>query len=285
LAQEDPLKLTDETDLLYRGSRDQCANFVLLTDALNFCFWSDEPWEVEYRGRTWKRTFAMMAGVLRAIEDDPSWLTADRWARAGLSDIDSVFGGLGSIPRPESRVKVLQETGQILGDRFGGQFSNAPVLVDYQANRLAHLLADEFPSFRDVAYYKGQPVAFLKRAQICAADLHRVWTANGYPGLRDLEHLTVFADYRLPQLFRHEGLLRFSPELAGRIDRGELVAAGTQEEIEIRAATVCLGQLLNEHLRRLGRPADPWQLDYGLWQRAREPGVRVPHHRTITDFY
>ena len=281
-----PFEQPDEDpDLLFRGPPDQGANYVLLIDALNFCFWSDVPWEIVYQGRTWTRTLAMMAGVRRSVENDASWLTADRWAAATRADVNEMFAGRGSIPLPDRRVDILVETGTILRDRFGGQFEEVVNLAQRRANRLAYLLSDCFPSFRDVAVYDGKPVAFLKRAQICAADLHRVWAANGHQGLRDLDRLTVFADYRLPQLFRHEGMLHLARNLGERVDRGDIIEAGSQEEIEIRAATVVVGQLLCDELRALGRTVAPWKLDYDLWLRARSPKVTVPHHRAITHFY
>ena len=274
-----------DPDLALRGTPEECANHALLTDCLNFCFWAEEPWEVDYRGRTWTRTPAMLASVRRAIEQDPAWLTARRWATVGRSEVEAVFRGRGVIPLIEQRVRILAETGTVLEREYGGQFANAVEEADGQADGLAELLAERFPSFRDVAKYDGREVAFLKRAQICAADLHRGWTANGYAGLAGMDQLTVFADYRLPQLFRHESLLLLAPALAGRIDRQENIAAGSPEEVELRAATVQIGQMLADELTALGQAIAPWQLDYDLWLRARRPEVTVPHHRTITWYY
>ena len=77
----------EDDALLFQGPRESCANFCLLCDALNFCFWSDQGWELEFAGKLWTRTHAMIAGVLRAIDQDPSWLTADRWRDATMSDV------------------------------------------------------------------------------------------------------------------------------------------------------------------------------------------------------
>jgi len=267
------------------GSRSATANFVLVTDALNFCFWSDAPWEVAYRGQTWTRTFAMVAGMLRAVERDPAWLTAQRWAAADDADIVGLFAGVGGIPLPGRRREILNETGAILQQRYAGEFARLVDAVGGDAGALALRLAEEFPSFHDVAAHPAGRVAFLKRAQICAADLHSAWTRQGYAGLTNLDALTVFADYRLPQLFRHERMLRLDDDLATRIDRQVPIAAGSREEVELRAATVVIGQQLCDALRTLGAPAAPWQLDYELWRRARLPEVTVPHHRTVTCFY
>ena len=177
------------------------------------------------------------------------------------------------------RRDVLNQTGHCLMDGFGDGFTNAVEEAGGHARRLAHLLAERFPSFRDLASYEGQPVAFLKRAQICAADLHHLWSRCGFAGLTGMDELTVFADYRLPQYLRHAGIIRVRPELAERIDQRRELPAGSPEEVELRAATIVAGEVLRQALD--GRvPA--WHLDFVLWQRSHEPGVNIEHHRTRT---
>ena len=68
-----------------------------------------------------------------------------------------------------------------------------------------------------------------------------LYEAFGGGGMGDLyrtEELTVFADYKLPQVLRRLGVLRYAPHLAERIDRLKPLEAGSREEGEIRAATV-----------------------------------------------
>ncbi|MCP4593594.1 MAG: hypothetical protein GY842_22895 [bacterium] len=267
-------------ELRIRGTRPEQANFVLLADCLNFCFWSDQPWEINFAGQTWRRTFAMLAGLVRAIQADRSWLSAERWAAADVSELEAVFSGVGRIPLLERRVEVLRETGAVLLQRYAGDFANLVEQASTDAVAIADLLARDFPSFRDAAEYAGHPVAFLKRAQICAADLASQWAAEQQGTLEGLDRLTVFADYRLPQLFRHWKLLLLSDPLAERIAALEEIAAGSPEEIEVRAATICIG---DELASALDIPA--WRLDYYLWVRSHDAEVVVPHHRTRTIYY
>ena len=284
---DDP-RLAEAPDeaLGFDGTPEQCANFVLLMDALNFCFWSDEPWVVEHRGRQWTRTHAMVAGLLRAVESDRTWLEADRWDATRPADVEMLFAGVsGRIPLFSKRLDIIRETGAILRDRFDGSFLNAVEDACFDARRLALLLAEGFPSFRDVAEYGGRPVAFLKRAQICAADLHRLWFRHGMSRLTGLEALTLFADYRLPQILRHTGVFQLDPALAERIDREELIEAGSPEEVELRAATIQAGTRLVDALTQAGRPTPAWRLDYVLWLMSKEPDVSGPHHRTLTIYY
>ena len=272
-------------ELRFAGSRDDCANLTLLIDCLNFCFWSDEPWSVEFAGRTWTRTYAMYAGVLRAVAEDSSWLTPQRWAAANSRDVLHVFRGQGRIPLADKRVEVLNETGRCLLESFDGCFANAVEQADGRARRLAYLVADRFPSFRDAPTYQGRTVAILKRAQICAADLHHNWARCALPSLSGLDELTIFADYRLPQYLRHIGVMVLSPRLAERIDAEQLIEAESEEEIELRCATVAASDLLREELRRSGVTLPAWHLDYVLWERSHDPEINFPHHRTQTVYY
>ncbi len=275
----------EDNALLFRGTRAECANFCLLCDALNFCFWSDQGWELEYHGTLWTRTHAMIAGVLRAIECDRTWLDADRWRNASADDIATIFAGSGSIPLPDDRLRIMNETGAVLADRFGGQFIKVVEEADEDASRIVATLAEAFLSFRDVAVHMGDSVVFLKRAQICVADLHRTWVANGLTGIDGLSKLTVFADYRLPQLFRHVGAMVLDDQLAANVDAEREVVAGSIEEIELRAVTIWIADRLVQQIRRMGHRIDAWELDYTLWLKARSPEVCVPHHRTISIYY
>ncbi len=284
-------------ELQYTGPRDASANLILLLDCLNFCFWSElsstdlpaeppaEDWKVEYRNCTWQRTYAMYAAVLRAIEDDAAWLTPARWADVDSRDVANLFKGQGSIPQPQERQQVLNETGAILIEHFQGQFQNAVEQANHQAKALAYLLAERFPSFCDAPKYQGQTVAILKRAQICAADLHHCFVRQGYDQLKNLDELTVFADYRLPQYLRHVGIIKIEEGFARRIEAQEEIAASSEEEIELRCATIAASEQILKSLQEQGLSTPAWQLDFVLWERSHDQAITIPHHRTQSIYY
>ena len=95
---------------------------------------------------------------------------------------------------------------------------------------------------------------------------------------------TAFADYKLPQVLRHLGVLAYERTLAGRIDNQELIPQGSEEEIEIRAATVwacdfCAAQW--QHDQTVTAAA----IDLRLWLLGQESAHMQPYHRTRTIFY
>lgn len=267
------------------GSQTELANLVLLIDALNFCFWSGNPLRFEWRGRTYERFNAMFVSLMLAARCDPAWFHPEYWVRVPTDEIRAVLQGRHELLLMEERERIIRETGRILIERFDGWFMHAVESVGGRAWPLAVLLMTEFDSFRDVAGYRGKIVYFMKRAQITALDLSVAWQTHGHSPLAGLEELTAFADYRVPQALRRLGILKVSDDLAKRVEEEKELPEGGEEEVEIRAATICAVDDMVRARGRAGRPPAAWEIDWYLWELARGPDVTLKHHRTRTVFY
>ncbi len=274
---------------------ERTVNWLLLLDALNFCFWAEKGqarWQVEYHGETLGGYWAEAAALTRAVEEGyPVW---DARYLSDLSgeDLAHILRGITAnlpvvIPLFEERLANAREVGRVLLERYNGQFANAIKEAGGSAVRLALLLAEHFPSFRDIATYRLHEVRFLKRAQICVADVHGAFGGKRWGTFHDLERLTVFADYKLPQILRHSGVLEYHPSLARRIDAMELLAAGSDEEIEIRAATIWACELLRQEMEKQdGREAiTAAEIDARLWLLSQNIADMRPYHRVRTIYY
>ena len=102
----------------------------------------------------------------------------------------------------------------------------------------------------------------------------------------DLDRLTIFADNLVPHVLRLDGVLEYDPQLVARIEREELIPAGSPEELEIRACALHAVELLTEALRQGSEPVSAMQLDYVLWNRGQEAAYKArPRHRTRTVYY
>ena len=267
------------------GTPGQLANLVLLIDALNFCFWSDNPLKIEWRGVTYERFQAMLVSILLAVRHEPAWFDAQYWMEVPSEEIRQVLSGSGELLLLDERERIIRETGRVLLERFDGQFIHAIESVSSRAWPLAVLLMTEFDSFRDVGNYRGKIVYFMKRAQITALDVSVAWQHRDYPPLAGLEELTAFADYRVPQALRHLGILKFGDELAGRVEKEEEIAAGSEEEVEIRAMTVHAVDWMVTALAGQGKKTAAWEVDWYLWELSHAAEVTVGHHRTRTVYY
>jgi hypothetical protein len=144
--------------------------------------------------------------------------------------------------------------------------------------------------FRDTVVYKGALIHFYKRAQILIGD---IWAAYGRSldpndkySFHDLNELTMFADYRVPQILRHMGILQYSPALAAIVDSKQEVLFASDEETEIRAATIIAVELLQQELFRQGLGLLVIEVDWLLWQWGEKVKDDIePHHRTLTIYY
>ena len=206
------------------------------------------------------------------------------WTAAELAEIDraTLAPILGQDPEHELMAlyaRSLRDLGERVGDEYGGDFSAVTAAARGSAVRLA-LRLGEWPCFEDTSRYADLEIPFLKRAQIAAADLHRAGAAQ----FSDVDRLTMFADNLVPHVLRLDGVLRFSPGLVARIEREELIAHGSPEEIEIRACAVHAVELLVNSARPPGLTAS--ELDQALWQRGQQPHYKAsPRHRTRCTAY
>lgn len=69
-------------------------------------------------------------------------------------------------------------------------------------------------TFRDESVYKGKQVFLYKRSQILISDLYSALNELDEPiHLKNVDTLTMFADYRIPQVFRELEIFEYSDEL------------------------------------------------------------------------
>jgi len=300
---------TWDTRYHFFDGTERTVNWLLLLDALNFCFWAEKVqprWGIEYRGEMLNGYWAEAAALTRAVEEGYELWDARYLSEISSHDLATIFRGVASqgermgtsaknldsistpvqIPLFEQRLANAREVGRVLLERFDGQFAHVIEQAAGSAVRLALLLAEHFPSFHDVASFRRQEVRFFKRAQICAADLHAAFGGKQWGAFTDMDQLTIFADYKLPQLLRHFGVLEYHPTLAERIDRLELLEPGSEEEVQIRAVTIWACELLRQTMNASGRePVTAADIDQQLWLLSQDIVEMRPYHRTRTIYY
>lgn len=183
---------------------------------------------------------------------------------------------------------ALVELGGLVGERYGDSFYALLEDADGSADRIVGILG-ALPHFADEATHPGRSggdpltVAFYKRAQLAAADLDRALPGRVFD---DLAALTAFADNLVPHVLRLDGVLAYDPELLTMIDTGELLPAGGQAEVEIRANGVHAVELLRSALADQGVHVRSSDLDLVLWRRGGRPEAKaLPRHRTRSVFY
>ena len=120
------------------------------------------------------------------------------------STSSSLPSSLTTFPLLLERTRKIRELGHVLLRHFQGLASNLILESNHSAVELVRLITSYFPSFRDESLYRGELIFFYKRAQIFTGDVWAAYgkkTGNEHPfAFRDMNELTMFADYRVPQV-------------------------------------------------------------------------------------
>lgn len=256
----DPPALDPERHYL-EGPNEDVAAYLLTLGAVNF----GSGWFPTLRKRSGCSGYFTVASALAE-----RWRELGPWSNAELRALDApaVAAVLGQDPAHELmalHARALGDLGAWLGERSALQALSE---ARGSAERLAEMLAAGMPFFADTGFWK--------RAQIVPNDLALAGAAT----FHDLDRLTIFADNLVPHVLRVDGVLRYRPELAARIDAGELLAPGEQER-EIRACAVHACELLSARTGVPARVLDTW-----LWNRGQAREYKaLPRHRTRTVYY
>ncbi|XP_020822586.1 queuosine 5'-phosphate N-glycosylase/hydrolase [Phascolarctos cinereus] len=284
-----------------QAADEDAVNWVFVVDTLNFSFWSeqeDRKCAVKYKGKMYSGYWALCAAIHRALDEGIPLTRASYYATVTLDQLQHILRSDTDVPMPliEERHQILNETGKILLEKFGGSFLNCVRKSDKSAQKLLSLVVESFPSYRDVAVYQGKRISFYKRAQILVADTWCVLEGKGDGCFSDISSITMFADYRLPQVLAYLGAVRYSDELLKKLLKGEMFSSGDKQEVEIRGCSVWCVELIRDRLLKLVEEKgvkicieiNSILLDYYLWDYARdhrEDMKGIPFHRIRCIYY
>ncbi|KAI0077847.1 hypothetical protein K474DRAFT_1642650 [Panus rudis PR-1116 ss-1] len=313
-------------------------DWIFLISSLNFSFWSEKEGRPDRFGIYWRKGWnsntyvthtgywSLVAAIDRALEDgipfvEPSFYASEETCSVSL--VEHIFRPSPKcsekIPLLKERVKILRENGSILNKKYGGSFLN--FFEEFQrtykgrgtALQLVKAVTETFPSFRDESYCEGRKVYIWKRAQILVAEM---WAAF-YPPSSSMPHplfpagpqiyqLTMFADYRVPQILHHLRILTYPSSLVKALKSHTYFETGSREELSIRAASIVSVERVREEMLKLvaehgGRSSEEdissVLIDFYLWDLAKKletgeehiEGIEtdevLPAHRTRSIWY
>ncbi|KAI9323118.1 UPF0553 protein C9orf64-like protein [Dichotomocladium elegans] len=293
-------KTWNEHPLQPQQRDESTVDWIFLVDVLNFSFWSDlddgraphaDRYTVVFDDKPYTGYWSLCAAINRALANGIPITSPAYYAHASPEEFKSIFASATAEPIPmfDQRVSVIHEAGQILLDKFGGSFVNCIRQANSSASTLLRLLIDNFPSFRDIHIFKGREVYFLKRAQILIADLWACFDGQSYGQFHDIDNITMFADYRVPQALCHLGVLEYSSSLMDKLIKGEIIASGSRDEIEIRGNSIWVVELIIRQIKKIDpeQPINAILVDFYVWDTAKElqDQMAVPTHRTRSIYY
>ena len=268
-------------------------DLALTVNSMNFAFTDFESgvkYETDYKGKRYSDSEAMMANLHRAKAESIPFFTGEYLASLTKKDLQQVFSGTIEMPLLDERVRIFNEVGNVLVNRYAGAFHNfvrdcSPRFYA-NGNGILERLTAEFPRFQDVSNYRGSEIQIYKLAQLGIWGMHLSLMPRKAWALEDASMLTAFADYIVPVGLRVMGIFEYAPELEHQINSLIEVPRDSIAEIEIRASSLQAIALLTEQInaRRVGmEPLLMPQVDFRFWKTYH--ATHWPHHLTRTIMY
>lgn len=295
-------------------------NWIFVIDTLNFCFWTGgdkaDKWTVD------KQTgyFALCAAIKKARKGPVDITDPNIFASITLEELDKILTSDDSATKPPllaERVACLHEVGAKLLEKydgevltrcfqeidknlniFTGKFENVVKSANGSAKKLLEIIVEDFPCFRDEAFYKDQQVSLYKRAQILIGDIYAFTRGEGLGSFSDLnETITMFADYRVPQVLVHFGALKYKEQLLNDLESDKMLQNGEPKEVEIRGASIYIVEAVKKKALEILTKSHPGVaqkhvnsilIDHWLWDYRRanaESLSYIPFHKTISVYY
>ena len=291
----------EKNDLNPRGKTDQhMINWVFFVDTLNFSFWPDEGavkfGVKDHTGKLQTGYWSLCAAVNRALEDGIPIIEPEFMASMTLEQLEMVLRSdtEGTIPLLVERLEAINQAGKCIMEKFSGSFTNCVMRSEKNVSTLLDIIVDNFESYRDMCQYKNKNVSFLKRAQVLISHIWACMDGKGLGEFTNIETLTMFADYRVPQALVALNVLEYSDGLKDRLKRREPMIPGDETESEIRGASIYACDEIVVRVADMAREegedveVNATLVDFFLWDWARDNRSLVdslPFHRCRSIYY
>lgn len=205
---------------------EETIQYYFFLDSINFCFWNKKDkarWEFKKGGQWIHGYYAYSYAIKKAFLKDKRLLDAFYLSNISFPEFSKIFQSRGELLLLKERHKIIQENFKILQNKYQGKAINLIRAAKNDVNALVNLIIRDFPNFRDWTELKKHRVYFLKRAQLFVSDIYYALRGKGFGYFKNMEDLTIFADYKLPQLLESEGVLIYDKKLRNKIKTQELI--------------------------------------------------------------
>lgn len=280
-SKKEPWLNSDDLDL-EKYTEDQIITYMLLCESLDFCYWdSDIKWKIEYKGEWYSGAFGLFYAVSKAIQKGYDLLNVEYLENITIEQLDEIFKGTTSIPLLKERYNIIKQ----LACELRSIKDISKSFDSHDDMELLNKIINKFSNFKDISFYKGRKVYFFKRAILLVGDLILNVASIKAKVIND-DNMLGCADYKIPQVLRHLGILEYSNELANIIDSKQILEHDSEMEIEIRANMLYAIELIKNRLYQKGINMSSVQIDNALWLLSKNKAFKdKPHHLTKTIYY
>lgn len=244
--------------------------------------------------------YALCAAVNRALKEGLNIIDPNFYKNIDRKQLLHIFRADDNktiIPLVDERIRCLHEVGTKLIEKYNGNFENCIKSAHGSAQELLKLIVTDFPCYKDEANYKNKKVSLYKRAQILIGDIWACYRGEGLGKFNDIETITMFADYRVPQVLIHFGTLEYSKELMNTLRQNKILKNGDNMEVEIRGASIYIVEELKKKVKneidKFHSDIDSTKvnsvlIDHFLWDYRRKYArelEHIPFHKVLSIYY
>ena len=217
-------------------------NLVLVFEAIDFSFWGNPRWTIETEYGKMDGSAALLYVMVKFVRErnstDFSNISKDEFKKMLKGNVD--------IPLFEERYNIVKNISKIVNEKMNGSFYE--VVKDINTDiELFDIIISNFESFRDERIYNGERVYFYKLAQLLTSDILHLKELKENSKV-DYSHLVGCADYKIPQVMRGLGLLKYDEELSKIVDNQGAIEENSEYELEIRASMIVVIDIIKRRL-------------------------------------
>lgn len=248
-------------------------NFLLIYHTIgDYCFFGNPKWEIDTVNGKMDGSFAIMYLIIERFKINNDF-------NMSFSEFSDLLKGNVEIPLLKNRYDNLV----IMNDFIRKNGSFYDLIKNYNSDiELFSFIINNFSYFKDVSIFHDNEILYYKRAQLLVSDiLHVLKSKTGIDV--DYSHLIGCADYKIPQVLRCYGCIKFSKELEDKVDNMILIDENSIEELSIRSATL---EVINYIYLKLNKKFYRMDINDYLWLLSQDKVMmNKTYHRTITNHY
>ena len=114
----------------------------------------------------------------------------------------------------------------------------------------------------------------------------QAFNGHEFGKLKNIDKLTACADYKLPFVLRRLGIFSYSDYLADKIDNQIQIDKDSEEEVELRANTIWVVELIKQKVKKKIAHADSIHVNDHIWILGQKKLKNdKPYHLTRTTSY
>lgn len=271
-------------DINTRMTEKELIIFSFICESMNYCFWGSRLWKTEYNNKEYVGSETLFYLILKKVSKEKGFLDIKNLKNLNKSQFKKIMYSNGQYPDLlNTRYKTFKETVKFIyekGDLFFEELFAIKTDVD-----LLNYIVKNISHFNDYANFKGKTIHFNKRAILLVNDLFRL-SKTIRKNIKNINHLTGGADYAIPRIFRDAGIFVYNKKLANKIDSKKKLRHNSRMEIEIRANTLYVIEIIKKFLKEKRKiNLNSVEIDNIIWKMRNVYNKKTEVHHTVSIFY